>query len=218
MISFETFLLFMIPVLLLGLSPGPGMLFVASRALAQGRTMGIVSVFGLELGAVIHVIAATLGLSAIIVANPHLLILIQLFGGVYLIYLAMREWHLKKINRHVASEHFKKDSAWQIFKQGIITSLVNPKITLFFFAFLPSFIDPNKNVPAQFLILGIIFNITGIIINSAVVFIVAQVGQSRFLRGSGGSHFKSWVLISVFFGLGCITLLDACRRIWQMYF
>jgi threonine/homoserine/homoserine lactone efflux protein len=217
MITFDTFLIYMIPVIILSLSPGPGMMYVAGRALAQGRTMGLISVLGLEFGAFLHVIAAALGLSALIIANHNLLIFIQIIGAFYLLHLARLEMHAKKIITQNKPAQIQTYSLGKVLRQGIFTSLVNPKITLFIFAFLPTFIDTSKNVPLQFLTLGLIFNCSGVIVNSGVVLLVSALGQSRFLSGNSSTHYKHWLVSGLFVCLGLATLYAAGREIVALY-
>ena len=210
MINLETLLLFLIPMLIINISPGPAMIYTATQTAAYGRSTGIVSVMGLESGTFFHVIVATIGLSAIIIANPHLIIAIQVLGALYLIYLGIKE--IKPQNEiAIAQQGIKKNiSRWKVFKQGFVINLLNPKVSLFFLAFLPPFIDTSRDdVAQQFFTLGVIFNLSGTVFNIIVVFLVAWLGRFFVKKLDATEHnwLKNGLLAFVYITLALVILI-----------
>lgn len=210
-ISLETLALFMLPVLALAFAPGPGMLYVAARTLAQGKVKGIVSVLGLETGTFLYVVLATLGLSAILTANPHWIRIIETIGAFYLIYLGLRAFFSSRtdVDGEVKTKISKKDTNRDVFVQGVITNILNPKVALFFIAFLPPFVDVSKNVSAQFFLLGLIFIIAGIVVNLGVVFLVDWFEQKFVskIKSEKTNHYGAWILSAIFITMGVSMLI-----------
>lgn len=156
--------IFLLAGIALNLIPGQDTLYILGRSIAQGRVAGIVSVIGIGSGCVIHILAATIGLYSLLVVSPFTFTAICLAGGIYLIYLGI----MTVIGRKKAVPAFTfgdtPESTWQIYRQGVLTNLLNPKVALFFLAFLPQFIDPVSNLGwLSFLFLGLIFLCTGTI-------------------------------------------------------
>lgn len=135
--------------------PGPAVLYVVTRSISQGRTAGIVSVLGIQCGGLVHVAMAALGLSAILVSSALAFSIVKFAGAGYLIYIGLRTWFSKDgLNLEQAAAQPLR----QIFTQGFVVNALNPKTALFFFAFLPQFVNPHNGAAwIQFLILGLIF-------------------------------------------------------------
>ncbi len=163
MFGIHNFALFLTAGILLNLTPGPDTAYIIGRSLAQGRRAGIVSALGISLGSICHTIAAALGLSAFLAASAFAFTAVKLIGGAYLIYLGVRMIVSRARELHVPS-HFRNRETAAAFRQGVLTNLLNPKVALFFLAFLPQFIDPASpmKVPA-FIALGLTFVTTGTI-------------------------------------------------------
>jgi threonine/homoserine/homoserine lactone efflux protein len=146
----------MIASLALLLTPGPAVLYIIARSIDQGRKAGLVSVASIEIGNFVHVVAATLGLSALVLSSATTFMVIKYLGAAYLIYLGLRKLftHEKPQQDLLAS----KQNPNQIFTQGIIVAVFNPKTALFFLAFLPQFVNTaHGSVTIQMFILGTIF-------------------------------------------------------------
>ena len=144
--------LFFAAALLLAVTPGPGMLYVLARSVGGGLRAGLASSGGTAIGGLCHVVAAALGLSALLAASSAAFTVVKVAGAAYLIYLGIRTLLAHDDPRpEVAAGG---DSAQRAFGQGIITELLNPKTALFFLAFVPQFIVPGEDVFAQFLALG----------------------------------------------------------------
>lgn len=182
MFGIHNFTLFLTTGILLNLMPGPDTAYIVGRSIAQGRRAGIASALGITLGSVCHTIAAALGLSAFLAASAFGFTIVKLIGGAYLIYLGMRMVLSRARDLHLPS-HFRSRETMAVFRQGIITNLLNPKVALFFLAFLPQFIDPASpmKIPA-FITLGLTFVTTGTIWCLLVAWF-ASVFSER-LRGS----------------------------------
>lgn len=203
MLSFEDIILFTSAGLLLNITPGPDMVYTATRSATQGRNAGIVSALGIGTGTIFHIFAAAFGLSAILMYSSAAYEIIKWIGAVYLVYLGIKT--ILTRNDQIKTDGLKKDSLKKIYTQGVLTNILNPKVALFFLAFLPQFVDASSgNVTFQILLLGFIFDTTGTIINSIVAVFFSKLGglinQSPKIK-----RVQSWFTGSVFIGLG-ITL------------
>ncbi len=163
MSAIHHFTLFLTTGILLNLTPGPDTAYILGRSIVQGRRAGIASALGISIGSIGHTVAAALGLSAFLAASALAFTIVKFVGGAYLIYLGVRMILSRAGELHVPS-HFRSGETTAAFRQGIITNLLNPKVALFFLAFLPQFIDPASpmKIPA-FIALGLTFVTTGTI-------------------------------------------------------
>jgi threonine/homoserine/homoserine lactone efflux protein len=163
MSAIHHFTLFLTTGILLNLTPGPDTAYILGRSIAQGRRAGIASALGISIGSIGHTTAAALGLSAFLAASAWAFLVVKFVGGAYLIYLGAR-MILSRARELQVPSHFRSGETAAAFRQGIITNLLNPKVALFFLAFLPQFIDPASpvKVPA-FIALGLTFVATGTI-------------------------------------------------------
>ena len=156
--------LFFIASLLLNLTPGNDMLYVASRSISQGIRGGVVSALGVFAGCFVHISAAVLGLSIIISKSAYLFQLIKFAGAGYLIYLGIRAI-ISKPSASQIDEHIAKTNYWKLFKQGAITNALNPKVAVFFLSFLPQFIDAaSPYFKLQLFTLGLWFAVQGTLV------------------------------------------------------
>lgn len=177
MISLNDFLLFAFASLMLNITPGNDILYVATRSASQGIKAGIVSSLGVMAGCLVHLFAAVVGLSAIIANSAITFSIIKYLGAAYLIYLGIKSI-ISKQNLFKVDENAEKKSLLKIFKQGAITNVLNPKVALFFLAFLPQFVHPEKgNTALQILLLGGWFNISGTIVNIAMAILFGKLGN-----------------------------------------
>lgn len=145
--------LFLSAAFLLSITPGPGILYVLSRSLHGGKREGILSCVGTFIGGLVHVLAAALGLSAIIMTSALAFSVIKYAGAAYLIYLGLR---MLLERQTVSSDNLPGTIQTSALRQGIVTEVLNPKTALFFLAFIPQFVDPASNAVTQFLLLGTI--------------------------------------------------------------
>jgi RhtB (resistance to homoserine/threonine) family protein len=160
-IHFETFLL---AGILLNLTPGNDTIFILGRSIAQGRQAGVMSVLGIATGSIIHTTLAAFGLSVIIAKSIIAFTIIKYAGAVYLVYIGYKMLtDRSQLNTDVTLTE-QKVNLKKVYLDGVITNVLNPKVALFFIAFLPQFIDSNAdNMVLPFLLLGITFTITGTI-------------------------------------------------------
>ena len=157
----SSLLLFVGAALVLLVIPGPAVFYITSRSIGQGRAAGLISALGIQVGTLVHVAAAALGLSALLVSSAAAFAAVKYLGAAYLIYLGVQK--LRRPESLELSGEPDRIKLSRIFAQGVIVNVLNPKTALFFFAFLPQFVDPSRgNVPAQILSLGILFSFLGV--------------------------------------------------------
>lgn len=176
--DWPVFSMFLLASLAVGASPGPGMMFAVARAMEQGRMAGAVSVMGLSAGSLIWCFAAAFGVAAIIASSAIAFNILRYMGAGYLVYLALRTLINNAPPPSRAKTSIKRDPLKRLFFQAIATNLMNPKSVLFYLSFVPQFTDPARgSVIAQFLLLGIIFNLTGNSINLMVSLFFGHIGE-----------------------------------------
>ena len=163
MFGIHDFGLFLAAGILLNLTPGPDTAYILGRSIAQGREAGIASALGICVGSIFHTCAAALGFSAILATSALAFVAIKLLGGAYLIFLGIKM--LLDRRKHLSlPTNFRRRTTAAAFRQGVFTNILNPKVALFFLAFLPQFIDPASNMKVwAFLSLGLTFVATGTI-------------------------------------------------------
>jgi RhtB (resistance to homoserine/threonine) family protein len=155
--------LFLIAGILLNLTPGPDTVYILGRSVAHGREAGVASALGISLGSIFHTCAAALGLSAILATSALAFGAIKLLGAAYLIFLGIK-MILDRRKQLSLPSNFRRRTTIAAFRQGVLTNILNPKVALFFLAFLPQFIDPASNAKVlAFLTLGLTFVTTGTI-------------------------------------------------------
>jgi threonine/homoserine/homoserine lactone efflux protein len=163
MFGIHDFGLFLAAGILLNLTPGPDTAYILGRSVAQGRDAGIASALGICAGSIFHTCAAALGLSAILATSAVAFTAIKLLGGAYLVFLGIK-MILDRGKQLRLPSNFRRRTTAAAFRQGVFTNLLNPKVALFFLAFLPQFIDPASNVKVlAFIALGLTFVTTGTI-------------------------------------------------------
>jgi len=204
----HSLLLFLAAGLALNFTPGPDMLYVAARGASEGRAAGFVSALGIGAGTLVHITLVALGLAALLAAVPVAYTIVRIGGAIYLIYLGVRAL---RSQTSMALQRVEPAPLWVVFRQGVITNVLNPKVALFFLAFLPQFVDPSRGNPAvQVVALGLLFDTTGTLVNLAVA-----LGSSRAaarLRGGGrAAAVLHKVTGALFIGLG-LRLAFASRR------
>lgn len=196
--------------LVLLLIPGPAVLYITARSASQGRLAGLVSVLAIETANFIQAVAATLGLSAILLSSALAFDIVKYLGAAYLIYLGIKK--LLASDNSSKDGVVKQESLSRIYWQGFAVNILNPKTALFFFAFFPQFVDPARgNVIAQNMLLGAVFVGMAIITDSMYALLASSVAgrlsiNRRFQKG--GRYFAGLVYI----GLGVTTALTGARK------
>jgi len=175
------FWLFALASFLLNITPGNDMLYVASRSAGQGVRAGIVSSLGIMAGCLVHLTAAALGLSALLARSDVAFDVVKYVGAGYLFYLGVRALVNKKEAAFVTAER-PAMSYSRLFWQGVLTNVLNPKVALFFLAFLPQFIDVGgRHATEAILLLGVWFDMSGTLVNIVVAVLFGRIGD--WLRG-----------------------------------
>jgi threonine/homoserine/homoserine lactone efflux protein len=173
-------LLFILSGLLLNITPGPDIAYIVARSTQLGWKAGVTAALGIGAGGLIHIIAATLGISAVLAASATAFTVVKLLGAAYLVYIGMRML-LARSNASQEVGWFAKQSLGlsAVFWQGFITNVLNPKVALFFLAFVPQFIDADAPSKVQaFLLLGLIFDFNGTLWNMFVAWLSARAAAS----------------------------------------
>jgi threonine/homoserine/homoserine lactone efflux protein len=171
--SIHMALLFMAAGLALNFTPGPDMLYVAARSTSEGRVAGLASAIGIFVGCLFHIAAMAFGLSALLLRVPSAYDTVRFLGAGYLVFLGVRALFWPP--NFVSSLHVQAASRMVVFLQGIWTNLLNPKVALFFLAFLPQFLEPGRGpIAVQIVVLGMLFNTTGLIVNGGVALLASR--------------------------------------------
>ena len=183
--------------------PGPAVLFIVARGISQGRLAAFASVLGVAVGSFVHVIAAVVGLSALMAGSALAFSIVKYVGAAYLIYLGVMT--LLKKRQPEVNPKIEQKSLRRLFVDGIVVNVLNPKTALFFLAFLPQFAEPG-HFTEQALLLGAVFVVLAILSDGSYAMVSGSLGQ--FLRGQ--PRFltaQRWVSGSVYIGLGVLTAL-----------
>jgi threonine/homoserine/homoserine lactone efflux protein len=182
--------LFVLSGLLLNITPGPDTLYIVGRSSSQGLSAGCVAALGIGAGIMVHIFAAALGLSAILAASAGAFTAVKILGAIYLLYVGVGLIRSAGVTHSVAVARDSREVPLRVvFLQGFLTNVLNPKVALFFLAFLPQFVDSGSgSKPLAFLLLGVIFNFNGTIWNLIVAASAARISS----RLGSGANFKKW--------------------------
>ena len=169
--------LFIASGLLLNIVPGPDSMLVVTRSAAQGWRAGSAAALGIGAGTFVHVLAAAVGMSALLATSAHAFTVVKVVGAAYLVYVGIRMWLATGVRapapRDAAPLPYRR-----VFVQGFLTNVLNPKVALFFLAFVPQFIDPASPTKAlAFVALGCVFNLNSMIWSHALALFAAAVGR-----------------------------------------
>jgi len=176
-----TLALFMAAALALNLTPGPDMLYVTARSVSDGRRAGVVAAFGIGAGTLVHITALALGLAALLAAVPLAYDALRIAGALYLMVIGVLL--LLRPRGASAAAALPPASLATVFAQAALTNVLNPKVALFFLAFLPQFVDPAAGpAVAQIVLLGLLFDVQGTVVNVAVALLAS--GTTRRLRAN----------------------------------
>ncbi len=198
--AWSTIALFLVAALGLLLIPGPAVLYIVTRSVAQGRRAGLASVGGIEAAGFTHAIAAALGLSALLLTSALAFNIVKYAGAAYLIYLGVRALLADDESQQTAAPAHKKPA--QIFAQGFLVNLLNPKTALFFYAFLPQFVDPARGaVVFQTLFFGVLFVLLATCTDSLYALLSATVGH-RLTRQARFQPIRRYVTGGIYIALG----------------
>ena len=202
----EILLSFIIATSVLAISPGPDNIYVLTQSIVNGKKFGLATVFGLISGCIIHTTLLAFGVSAIIKNSEILYFILKLFGSVYLVYLAYKVFKSDD-SISLNSSGNQKKSLLQLYKQGFIMNVLNPKVTIFFLAFFPGFLFSDSiSTIIQFYILGLLFMITSLIIFSGIALLSGSISILINKNNRIGFYLK-WSQIIVFITIAIFILI-----------
>jgi threonine/homoserine/homoserine lactone efflux protein len=202
----QTWLLVAIASLVLVVIPGPAVIYILTRSISQGRAAGLASAVGVNLGSAIHVVGAVAGLSVILASSAILYSVVKWAGVAYLVWLGIRT--LRSQDEIFTNTSAEPAALKRIFTQGVIVNVLNPKVAMFFLAFLPQFVDPDSPVPwLQSLVLGLTLVVIGLISDSVYALIGGQVGGvlRRNPRAGSTTRTASGVAYFALAGVAAVT-------------
>ncbi|MDB6053292.1 MAG: putative Rht family transporter, amino acid efflux [Verrucomicrobiales bacterium] len=180
---------FIVAGLVLNITPGPDTFYILGRTLSQGRRAGVASVLGIATGSLIHTCAAAFGLSTLLATSAMAFVVVKTLGACYLLFLGLRAL-FGKSSAKFSKSNLKPEMIATIYLQGVVTNVLNPKVALFFLAFLPQFVSadaPNK--AASFIFLGSVFVFNGTLYCTTLVFLAARIIK----RFQGNASFENWM-------------------------
>ncbi len=208
--DFATLALFAAAALALCATPGPDMLLIASRSISQGRASGFATLAGIQVGTYCHALAAALGLSQLFLLVPLAYDIVRYAGAAYLLYLAWQAFRSSGVIPTPAASA-QRYPIGTVFRQGLLTNLLNPKMALFVLALFPQFVDPNAgSVAVQILLLATVLNLIGILVNGAVILTASGLGRA-FSARTRWRRAPQILLGTVFAGLAAKLAFDERR-------
>ncbi|MFL5964047.1 MAG: LysE family translocator [Gaiellaceae bacterium] len=204
----STLALFLLAATALAVVPGPAVAYIVTQSIDQGRRAGLVSAIGVASGGLVHVTAATVGLSALIASSATAFSVVKLVGAVYLIVVGIRR--VVSGDAEETESRALRAPLRRIYRQGVIVNVLNPKTALFFLAFLPQFVDPHRGaVWPQVALLGIVF-VSVAVLSDMTYALVSDAIAGRIRRTGTGAKVRRWLTGGVFVALG-ITAAAARR-------
>jgi threonine/homoserine/homoserine lactone efflux protein len=199
--------LFVGAALLLLVVPGPSVLYIVTQSVSHGRRAGIASVAGITTGTLVHIGAATVGLSALLASSALAFDVVKYLGAAYLIAVGIRR--LAGLEREQEPHDRRTRDLGLLYRQGIVVNVLNPKTALFFLAFLPQFVEPTRGAAwLQILALGLLFAALGFLSDSVWATVAGTLGE-RLRRSTRFPAVQRYVSGSVFVGLGAVAALTA---------
>jgi threonine/homoserine/homoserine lactone efflux protein len=209
-LDLHTLALFSLACLALTATPGPDMLLIASRSIAQGRSVGFATLMGIQAGTYGHALAAAFGLSNLFLLVPIAYDAVRFAGAAYLLLLAWQAFRSKQLLVPISSES-ERASSVAAFRQGLVTNLLNPKMALFVLALFPQFIRADAgSVALQVMILATALNAIGLIVNGIVIAVASRAGASVLRTGRLG-RWPQYLLGTVFGALALRLAFDGKR-------
>jgi threonine/homoserine/homoserine lactone efflux protein len=194
---------FAIAVTILILIPGPAVIYIMNRGISQGRRAAVVSALGIETGALVHVVAAIAGLSALVASSQAVFLAVKYAGAAYLLYLGVTAWRAGEGKE--APQMVRGASLRRIYAQGIVVNVLNPKVGVFFLALLPQFVSPGQGaIWLQMVILGAIFLVIATLLDISYAMASGAVGEWLARRG-GLFRLRNRVSGAAYVGLGAVV-------------
>jgi len=190
MFDYGYWLLFLSAAFALSISPGPDVVYILTKTISSGKKIGIASSLGVCTGALFHLVLASIGISAILVTSAYAFMFIKYIGASYLLYLAFKSFKSAGTNLQISGLKKEKESIWKAFKQGVLIDVLNPKVAIFFMAFLPQFVrEGHGSVSTQLFYLGFLVICVGIVVEAIYVLLASKLTHK--LRNS--KRFSVWL-------------------------
>jgi threonine/homoserine/homoserine lactone efflux protein len=207
----NTLAVFAAATLALLIVPGPAVVYIVTRSVAQGRAAGLVSVAGIHVGSVVHIVTAALGISALLAASATAFTLVKYLGAAYLVYLGLRKLFARTGDLAKEAEPVSRS---RLFGEGFVVNVLNPKTAIFFLAFLPQFVDPARGpVTAQIVLLGLIWIVLGMASDGSYALLSAALA-GRLRRSPMAARRLDIASGLVYIGLGAVAAFagDGARK------
>ena len=200
----DTLILFLLAAFVLLITPGPAVVYIVARSVSQGTLAGFVAALGMHVGTLVHITAAAYGVSQLLMTSTLAFDIVKYLGAAYLIFLGIRSFLSKEENTVPGKPDHKR--LLTILRESAMVNILNPKTALFFFAFLPQFVDTagEASVAMQVIILGLIFVVIGIVSDGLYAVFAGALGE-RLKRA--GNRYGKYITGTAFTGLGLVTAL-----------
>jgi threonine/homoserine/homoserine lactone efflux protein len=206
-LNYEILSAFILATAALAIAPGPDNIYVLTQSISNGIKYGLSTTAGLITGCIVHTTFLAFGVSVLIKENDQIFFVVKLFGAFYLFYLAYKVYR-NRAHITLDNTEIPKKSLSQLFRQGFIMNVLNPKVTIFFLAFFPGFLfSEDLNTVIQFYVLGLLFMIVTFIIFSSIAILSGAIAE-QIKKHSGIELFLRWLQIVVFSGIGIFLLFS----------
>jgi threonine/homoserine/homoserine lactone efflux protein len=205
----HTYVLFVAAALALLLVPGPAVVYVVARSVSGGRLTGLVSVLGIELGTLTHVVFAAAGLSAIVASSVVAFSVVKWLGAAYLVYLGLRQIFGRGSGEQEAPSPGSNDGRFRVFYQSVLVQVLNPKVALFFLAFLPQFVDPSNGAAwTQVVVLGATLAFLGLFTDGLYALLGGTAGSWIRTKDLGLRRAGRYVTGGIYVALGAVAAIS----------
>tara|TARA_R110000868_G_scaffold194564_8_gene440092 strand:- start:643 stop:1272 length:630 start_codon:yes stop_codon:yes gene_type:complete len=206
--TLESYLLFVVASIVLCVVPGPDIVYLLSRCIAQGKRAGVFAAVGIAAGGYVHLAAAITGLSAILLTSATAFTVVKWLGALYLIYLGVTAFRNSETQDVTTTKRLSGSSPWSIFWQGFVSDILNPKVAMFFLALLPQFVEPGSGNPiGQLFLMGITVTSIGLIVNFTLITVSAHV-TSEWRQSTTAVRWLKRAMGVTFIGLGARLALE----------
>jgi len=193
--------------MVLNAAPGPDVLYIITKTISGGKKIGFASSWGVCTGALFHVFLAAVGLSAILLTSAVAFMIVKYIGVIYLLYLAYQSFKSSGTRFDIKSKKID-DTFWKVFRQGVLIDILNPKVAIFFMAFLPQFIrEGYGSIPFQFIYLGVVIILIAIVIEGIYVLFASKI-SSKLRKNKKYGIWLDRVVGTMFIGLGVKLALN----------
>jgi threonine/homoserine/homoserine lactone efflux protein len=204
-----TYALFVAAALALLLVPGPAVIYVVARSVSGGRLTGLVSVLGVELGTLLHAVFAAAGLSAIVASSVAAFSVVKWLGAAYLVYLGLRQIFGRGDGQEEAPSPEGNESRFRVFYQSVLVQVLNPKVALFFLAFLPQFVDPSNGAAwTQVVVLGATLAFLGLFTDGLYALLGGTAGSWIRTKDLGLRRAGRYVTGGIYVALGAVAAIS----------